>query len=128
MNKLNEEMKQKFKGRGTRRLPPWWVLPEISWWLQTDSEQLSEIDAYNEQIKNQQQSPHGDITPQELIAPDAGVAPVTAKKKKIKPVAFLYLFYPDGDSWALLTDEGRFLSMSFLVADLHILILSNSPL
>ena len=124
MNKLNEEMKQKFKGMGTRRLPSWWVLREIYWWMRTDSQQKDEIDAHNEKINQQSLA----ITShQESIAAAAVVAPATAaKKKNIKQVAFSTLFFPD-DDWALLTDKGRSLSMSFLVADWypHIIKLST---
>ena len=106
-NALNEEMKKKFKGKGTRKRPPWWEASDLSWWLMTDSEQTLRIEEQELKTKQQQQQQQQQQQPITTQATDAAVVATVIKTKKIRPVPFMDLYFPD-NSWSLLTDDGRF--------------------
>jgi hypothetical protein len=96
MDFLNNEMRVRFEGKGERKIPKWWIQPDLLWWGMTDTEQNRLVAAHQEEIS--------------LLRSNS------RKKKTIQPVTNLKVIYPElknSSDWNRLSDEGKFLSISF---------------
>ena len=110
-NVLNEEMKRKFKGKGTRKRPQWWEASDLCWWLMTDSEQTMRIEEQDKLIKQQQQHTITEQASSGASTAAHAAVVATVKTNKIRPVPFMDLYFPE-NSWSLITDDGRFRCIS----------------